>query len=268
MNRYRSDASTNQHIPKHRCYTDRLGFGKQFEGGKFGVAGIQAVEYNTQVGTEIYSRHDPEGWNHIVSKEEWERSRWNGKVLCNYDLVEKPSLMSYLWPGGNLLGLWELYDSLKPFSDVKNPTVEEVDKWNLAVIRHFRSLFMIDPPPIEPDLCLYVFSQWNNERQFSDCWDEKYKKFGQDHNQFFPGMEVDRQPYLSDMKCDFKEGFTALLNIKTQAPWFIKMSHILFELLSNTDPHKAIKSLLAATKIGMSFHVLDNAHTVCRIRWI
>jgi hypothetical protein len=72
-----------------------------------------------------------------------------------------------------MLGLRKYFYKVNPFKDNKNPTVAEVDYWKVEVICHFWNLFGITTP-VEPDECLFAIAHFNDERKYSQNWDEKY----------------------------------------------------------------------------------------------
>jgi hypothetical protein len=118
--------------------------------------------------------HDPHSVGYIPPSF-WDASDWDG---VPFDPTGKtPSeLCAFLRPTETtrvIRGIRQLYYNLKPFVDDLNPTVVEIENWNLEVIRHFRRLFG-NNNPVNHDPRLYLESRWADERKYTTAWDAAY----------------------------------------------------------------------------------------------
>lgn len=172
------------------------------------------------------------------------------------------------WPNPFVYkGLLQKYNEVQPFADEVNPTVAEIDKWNLEVVNHFRNLFGI--PPMQPDARLYLECRWADERKYTQDWDTAYPAGSAQYPTagapggpcwlngapydtsgthcgaaFFPN-ETDRAPYIAAAPYNndlvaYPElsGYTARASAaegKSGAtqwiPWGVKMAHVLTQWL-------------------------------------
>lgn len=166
-----------------------------------------------------------------------------GKTNAELCLFVKPD---GAWPSNFIYkGLLQRYREVQPFADEVNPTVEEIDAWNLEVINHFRRLLGINTP-MKPDARLYIECRLADERKFSTAWNALYPADicnpGGEHCgwTFFPSAS-DRAPYVANapynndfvkypelstwnMKFGLVEGVSGAQN---WIPWGIKLAHIL-----------------------------------------
>lgn len=146
------------------------------------------------------------GWSGIP----WAGSEWDGIPLDTTGKT-KEQLCSWLRPNTGqpngvfaLKGLKQLYDSVQPFADESNPTISEIDQWELKVIAHFRAL-LNTPGVMKPDARLYIESRIFDERKWLTVWDPAYpsgicSKPPASHCgfTFFPSS-TDRQPYKNNL---------------------------------------------------------------------
>lgn len=105
----------------------------------------------------------------------WAVAAWDGTP---FDLTgkTKEQICAWLAPSGSgqaIRGLREHFYAVQPFADNKNPTITEINNWNLEVIKHIRNLFGITIP-IKNDARLYLECAWADERKFTDVWNVDY----------------------------------------------------------------------------------------------
>jgi hypothetical protein len=119
---------------------------------------------------------DPDGIKWLS----WSGTEWDGVPYSGYIGPDKrgfyPELCAFLKPkGGNyaIRGLREKYYQVNPFQDVTNPTIAEIDAWNIEVIKHLRAL-VGNTTPISNDARLYLEARWSSERKFTNEWDTDY----------------------------------------------------------------------------------------------
>jgi len=111
-----------------------------------------------------------------VSKDIWDASKWDGIPFKITLTTPKEDICKFLSPTGNrwaVRGLRERFYEVNPFADVLNPTVAEIENWNIEVIRHFRKLLGVNIP-VAPDASLYLQCRWSDERNFTDKYNKKY----------------------------------------------------------------------------------------------
>lgn len=120
------------------------------------------------------SSQDPDGIGWITPSQ-WNNAIWDGTPIDPTTLT-KAQLCAFIRPNGNyysVRGLREHFYTVNPFADTTNPTVQEIEDWNLEVIRHFRNLFG-NPAPVSNDARLYIECRWSDERKSTTVWDTKY----------------------------------------------------------------------------------------------
>ena len=84
-------------------------------------------------------RQDPDGI-HWIPQSNWKAAEWDcvPRSHCKYTKME---MQKWLFPDNNTMrGLRERFYEVNPFTDVNNPTIAEIDSWNVEVINHFRRL--------------------------------------------------------------------------------------------------------------------------------
>ena len=70
-------------------------------------------------------------------------------------------------------GLRQRFYEVNPFADNANPTPQEIENWNLEVIRHFRAL-LGNPTPVTSNARLTLEARWADERKRTQAWDVAY----------------------------------------------------------------------------------------------
>ena len=119
------------------------------------------------------SGQDPDGIDWLS----WEGTEWDG-VPFAWQGKSKQAVCDWLrcQPNANpyvIRGLREKFYSVNPFADNANPTVAEIDAWNIEVILHFRAL-LGNPTPCKNNARLYLESRWAHERKHTTTWDTDY----------------------------------------------------------------------------------------------
>lgn len=202
------------------------------------------------------SSQDPDGigW---LSPTSWANSTWDG---IPYDTTgkTKEQICAFLRPSHVYVirGLRERFYEVNPFVDNNNPTVDEIDKWNLEVIRHFRNLLGVTTP-VSPNARLYLEARWADERKYTTGWDAAYigatpgDRFGPCVGvpdiagghcgaSFFPSS-VDRAPYIAATPYSSDFGmypelatYTARYSLtegisgaNANVPWSIKFAYLI-----------------------------------------
>ena len=135
---------------------------------------MQRMQSSLQVALKSNARQDPDGISWI-SPAQWRAAEWDG-VPFNLTGKTKQEICNFLAPPGTsqaIKGLREHFYAINPFKDVTNPTIAEINDWNLEVIRHIRKLFGINIP-VKHDARLYLEANWADERKFTTAWNSKY----------------------------------------------------------------------------------------------
>jgi hypothetical protein len=247
-----------------------------------GVGGAVCVDYQTSV-TNSYPglRHDPDGiyW---ISPELWTAAIWNGtsRVTVCHPLQE---IKDFIFPNINTMrGLRELFYSLNPFTDVQNPTVGEIDEWNITVLRHFRDLLSLSDYTVENDEALYLQAHWSSERYKSTLWDEKYPYDGTKPGtwgpcagstnphcgaSFIPGCNDQLLYYLRPRACvgdsSFAEG---IFSVNTNLPWSIKFARTIGTTLGLDGLGGHTGPFLSRSKMGLSW-MCGPVTSSLRVKW-
>jgi hypothetical protein len=192
--------------------------------------------------------HDPRS-SPISQNINWKEAEWNG-IPYNYIGKTKAEIHAFLRPGypANKLairGLEQRFYEVQPFADNYNPTVKEIDTWNLEVIRHIRRVLGVtiqsgpllgQPVPILPDPRLYIEAAWADERKHTQKWDVKYPD-GVIHNGieyfgwapgpcYIPGSNPPQKPTPYNAHCGASftpHGADAHL-YRTSAPYFYDLT--------------------------------------------
>lgn len=220
----------------------------------------------------------------------WDSMVWDGVPI---DITGKtPSqLCSLLFKNGyTMRGLRQHYYNIMPFSDEENPTIKEIDAWNIEVIRHIRRVVGVNIP-LEGDPRLYLESQWADERRFTRTWDSKYTGTngtaygpcvltGNEHcgASFVPDF-TDQAPYLTQypglQPFNFVGGGAEGIGaVNTNVPWAIKIVQRISDWVCREGFTGHGGPLLSRTKVGMSFNTqisntgVTAASTTLRLKWL
>lgn len=114
---------------------------------------------------------DPDGIGWL----NWSGTQWDGTPFDTTGKT-KSQICSFLRPTGgpyNIRGIREKFYAVNPFADNLNPTPEEIDNWNIEVIRHFRAMLGVSTP-VNNDPRLYLEARWADERKYTEAWDSSY----------------------------------------------------------------------------------------------
>lgn len=231
-------------------------------------------------------RHDPDGipW---LNSGSW--VPWDGITTINPCTSTKAQLMAFIFPppGGvnTMRGIRELFYRVAPFADNQNPTVTEIENWNIEVIRHFRKLlgFSQSTHPVSNHKCTYLKAAWAEERARTNYWSTAYPEgtlngpmgpcdipFPPQHcGASFILNPSDQTPYLcpSTMApCTAGGGAEGLSNINTDIPWSIKLSRIIGQYL-NSDGIGAHTGPFVGREYFGSAWFMNGGNTSARTKW-
>jgi hypothetical protein len=235
------------------------------------------------------SRHDPDGipW---ITPGMW--TPWDGVTTINPCTSTKQQLMDFIFPkpgGGSnvntMRGLRELFYQVKPFADNQNPTVAEIENWNIEVIRHFRKLlgFSQATHPVSNHKCTYLRAAWAEERARSNYWTTAYPgtldgkagpctiPYGPNEHcgaSFLPSP-ADQAPYLCPntmAACTAMSGAEGVSSINTDIPWAIKIGRIIGQYLG-TDGIGAHTGPFVGREYFGSAWFVNEGSTLARTKW-
>jgi len=114
---------------------------------------------------------DPKGHGHILPSM-WAAAPWDGTPVDPIGKM-KEELCTFLKPAEHSLvirGIHDLFYQVNPFGDNQNPTVAEIDNWNMEVARHFGRMFGT-ATPVNLDARLTLEARWASERKHAEDWD-------------------------------------------------------------------------------------------------
>lgn len=201
-------------------------------------------------------RHDPDGVPYI-SHGSW--IPWDGVTTINPCTSTTAQISAFVFPppgGSNCMrGLRDLFYQIKPFADNSNPTVAEIENWNIEVIRLFRRLlgFNQTTHPVFNDKCTFLKAAWSNERDHTNYWSASYPgsldgpygpctlpKSSNPHcgASFIP-TPTDQTPYLCPPTMDpcqpntITGGTEGVSSHNEDIPWCCKMSRIISAYLGS-----------------------------------
>ena len=223
--------------------------------------GKQAIEQATIIsqatGPSSVVSQDPDGikW---VAPSSWVAAQWDGIPLNTTGMI-KGDICAWLIGPNTVKGLRERFYEVNPFADNTNPTVKEIENWNLEVIRHFRRLLGVTTP-VRHNAKLYLECAWSDERKGTEVWDTDYPGPGPigsaegpcDINNFtvaashcgdsfFPnsidrGLHISEAPYNNDFVAypelsNYTSRYSqavGLASVNTNIPWSIKFARIIY----------------------------------------
>lgn len=278
---------TTPPLPTLTQYTPRFAPG--------GQTGADCMDYQTSVtnsffqsGTGAQLRHDPDGiyW---IAPSMWVTAQWDGVTTWDPTVLTAAQVSAGIFPDVNTMrGLRELFYAKAPFADNQNPTVPEIDNWNIEVLKHFRRLLGRSvSDPIDNDKSLYYQAHWASERYKTTVWDSRYPydagkpgtwgpcvKPGPGDNphcgaSFIPSC-ADQVPYYLDpvQTCvgdtSFAEG---IFSVNTNLPWSIKFARtIAITLLTDGLGGHTAPFLGTRSKIGLSWMCGPTTSSL-RVKW-
>lgn len=117
---------------------------------------------------------DPDGVTWLTAAK-WAEGTWDG-IPMNTAGKTTAEICAFIRPGSSpyvIRGLRDHFYAVNPFADNANPTVAEINDWNIEVIRHFRNLLGVTTP-ISANPRLYLEARWADERKYTENWDGAY----------------------------------------------------------------------------------------------
>lgn len=231
-------------------------------------------------------RHDPDGipW---IPRSSW--IPWDGVTTINPCTSTTQQIKNFVFPppGGihTMRGLREVFYQTNPFADNANPTVAEIEDWNIEVIRHFRRLlgFNQTTHPVYNNKCMYLEAAWSEERARSNHWTASYPgtlnsaagpctiPFSSNAHcgaSFIPSI-TDQQPYLCPptmATCTGAGGAEGIQNINTDIPWAIKISRIIGVFLNSDGIGAHTGPFIGRPNFGSAWYV-NGGNTLFRGKW-
>ena len=233
-------------------------------------------------------KHDPDGipW---IPRGNW--VAWDRVTTINPCVSTKAQIIAFVFPppGGvnTMRGLRERFYEVNPFADNANPTVAEIENWNIEVIRHFRKLlgFNQTTHPVYNDKCTYLKAAWAEERARTNYWSASYpgaldsaagpctlpnSPLAHCGAGFLPNP-ADQAPYLcpSDMApCTATSGAEGIQNINTDLPWSIKMARIIGQYLASDGIDNHTGPFIGRSLFGSAWYINSPpTSTSVRTKW-
>lgn len=207
---------------------------------------------------------------------------WDGTTTYNPCTLTKAQLVDAVFPKPKRImrGLKELFYSINPFQDNANPTVEEIENWNLEVIKHFRRLLGKNAPVVN-DKATFLKAAWAEERARTNYWDSNYpgilnSSYGPCQLPFSPNSHCgasflpspqDQQPYLdAGMQPITGGGAEAIITINADIPWVLKMSNMIGAFLQQDGIGGHTGPFIGRPKYGSAWY-LTGTSVVVRHKW-
>ena len=245
-------------------------------GGADGV--LQALEASMNVPS--VNSQDPNGF--WITPEQWDTAAWDG-VPLPWETMTRQELCSALFPTPNtMLGLRERFYEVNPYADNTNPTVAEIDYWNLEIVRHLRKVLGITTP-VEADKCLYLRAQWAQERKHSTYWDTKYPGtlstpygpcvggggFGYAHcgADFRPDAADQAEYEPPNGFCGPTAGSEGIISVNKDLPWSIKLTRVIMTWICTEGTNGHAGPFLRRTRMGIAWHNFAGNATEFRGKW-
>jgi len=239
---------------------------------------------------------DPDGigW---LSASHWTNSTWDG-IAIDPTSMTTAQLCAWIRPSSPYVvrGLRERFYELNPFADNTNPTVAEIDNWNLEVIRHFRNLFG-NTTPVNNSARLFLEARWASERKRTTVWDSAYPGtfdsavgpcVGGTNSHcgaaFFPGP-TDRADYISALPYsnDFSKypelspydnrfaQAEGLAGVNADIPWSVKLAVIIANWICSEGlsghPGPYVNPITARENFGSDWWYTTGGGLAFRGKW-
>lgn len=237
--------------------------------------------FQRKIGAVSSVKNDtPEGitWLPPTAWKPWDGSIFNVTLLSR-DTFYKSICVTY----DTIVGLKELYHSLKPFANVLSPTKAEVDNWELNIIRHIRKIVGLGSNTIAPDPCLYVRALWSDQRKYTRQWDLKYPVGNCILNTnphcgatFIPNPP-DQPPYLTlpvdPPSCSLTAGPEGISSApKSNIPWTVKIVRAFCDFLNSEGPYGGhVGPFWIRSTFGRSYYDWNtqdsNSNAIFRGKW-
>lgn len=216
----------------------------------------------------------------------WDSAYWDGTPY-NYCGKSQAEFYNWIFPTVyTMRGLKQLYDQKRPFQDEMNPTILEIDLWNVEVIQHYRRLLGISQP-VRPNRCLFLRANWSDEQKFTREW-ESYAGYScsstGDANHCgatFAPPDALQVPYRvdGDVYCSYSSGGAEGIfpsSTWTNIPWSLKMMRVIRSAAGEGFTGHG-GPFVGRCMVGMSWVVKGKwtglggtstkTITICRIKW-
>lgn len=234
-------------------------------------SGSHALQHQTDVTSGKGYHHGvrkPGTWLNDVG---W--PTWDGVPLANICSLTAAQIASFVWPNNDvwrMRGLQQLFEQLNPFQDISNPTVAEVESWNLAVMNHYRAL--LGQPPLTNSYDMFLRAQWANERKHTTVWDSDYPNdtcgAGSPVHcggNFIPNA-AHQTPYFTDPSQQTVASSSSAEVVVSQSnidwPWSVKFSRILRGIVVNDGLYAHGGPLIGRSFVGYHFHITGTTSTL------
>lgn len=245
----------------------------------------------TNVSGVTGGKHDPDSipW---ISTTAWNTAKWDG-VPFDPTGKTKAQICAWFRPTGSAYvfrGIREKFYQVNPFADNAAPTTQEIENWNLEVIRHFRALLGITTP-VQYNARLQLECTWSIERSRTRAWDTKYPLTGGNYGEtngpcflpppggfidvagghcgdaFFPNA-TDRDTYISSApyNSDFAM-YPELANYASRysqtggnvagnnyIPWCIKLPTLLSTFICSDGLQDHTGPFMGRTEVGLGWY--------------
>lgn len=233
-------------------------------------------------------RHDPDGikW---ISASTWNNAYWDG-VPMDPCTNSASAIKAWMFPNANTMrGLRQRYYEVNPFTDLRNPTIAEIDSWNIEIIRHFRRLLGLNNP-ITPLRSLYKRAQWTNEagngKRFIDgvatcisssnqhCGATYIPSCGEFDNDDpnVPGQNSSAYRYTDETDSwtcitSVPSGSEGVNTINSDLAWSIKLTRVIVQFLASDGLGSHTGPFLVREYVGMAFYYYSDGATIFRGKW-
>ena len=135
----------------------------------------EIIEYITQKSQEspYVTSQDPDGIDWLVGH--WDGTDWDGIPINDAPNRTKSELCAFLRPGHPYIvkGIRQLFYQVNPFADNTNPTVTEIENWQIECINHVRKM-LGSTVMVKKNARLSLEARWCSERKHTTAWDVKY----------------------------------------------------------------------------------------------
>lgn len=172
---------------------------------------------------------------------------------------------------------------MNPFADNANPTVAEIEAWNVHVIQHYRNLLGISTP-IENNRRLYLLAFFSDMRKFTTHWDANYpgdlgsaygpcvgmKPFNAHCGATFAPNCTDQAPYLMPGEtCVTWSGGGAegVFGGNLNWPWSIQLVRVLYNIVVGEGIYGHGGPFVSRPLVGFSYKKCNSKTFAVRVKW-